>query len=147
MGLNIVTHKSQFLIKFLSLSPGGSEGTSSKSIRHIRQFHSHHNLLSLVNSSTASSASTSSLCASSPRLQGQESLDREAQERRCTMGFSLGGGGGGGGVGGGGGGGEAGGGSVWVSRNPPAGEENKTSPVSNFWDFFTGKGSSSETVV
>ncbi|CAL8326433.1 unnamed protein product [Lota lota] len=124
----------------------GSEGTSGKSIRHIRQFHSHHNLLSLVNSST-SSTSTSSLCASSSRLQGQESLDREAQERRCTLGFSLGGGGGGGGVGGGVGGGEAGGGSVWVSRNPPAGEENKTSPVSNFWDFFTGKGSSSETMV
>ncbi|XP_030193399.1 rho GTPase-activating protein 36 [Gadus morhua] len=127
---------------------GGSEGPSSKSIRHIRQFHSHHNLLSLVSSSTSSSTSTSSLCASSPRLQGQESLDREAQERRCPMGFSLGGGGGGG-VGGGGGGVGGGGGeagSVWVSRNPPAGEE-KTSPVSNFWDFFTGKGSSSETVV
>lgn len=35
--------------------------------------------------------------------------------------------------------------SIWVRQTPQ--EESKTSPVANFWDFFTGKGSSSETIV
>ncbi|XP_037335826.2 rho GTPase-activating protein 36 isoform X2 [Pungitius pungitius] len=35
---------------------------------------------------------------------------------------------------------------VWV-RQPPHEEAAKLAPASNFWDFFTGKGSSSETMV
>ncbi|KAM3590742.1 uncharacterized protein V6R79_015849 [Siganus canaliculatus] len=98
-----------------------------KSIRHMRQFHSHHNLLSLAQSTS--------------RLPGQ---DPDPQDRRGPLGFSLGGGGG------------SGGGScsslsgstessIWVRQTPP--EESKPSPAANFWDFFTGKSSGSETMV
>ncbi|XP_023278480.1 rho GTPase-activating protein 6-like isoform X3 [Seriola lalandi dorsalis] len=104
-----------------------------KSIRHMRQFHSHHNLLSL-------SQPSSSSCSTS-RLHGQ---DPDPQDRRGPLGsalsFSLG-------VGGGScsslsGSTES---SIWVRQTPQ--EESKPSPATNFWDFFTGKGSSSETMV
>ncbi|KAM8747783.1 rho GTPase-activating protein 36 isoform 1-T1 [Acanthopagrus schlegelii] len=105
-----------------------------KSIRHMRQFHSHHNLLSLAQPSSFS------------RLHSQDSQD--SQERRGTLSsalsFTLGGGGG-----------SASGScssltgstesSIWVKQTPQ--EESKPSPAANFWDFFTGKGSSSETMV
>lgn len=98
----------------------------------MRQFHSHHNLLSLAQP-TASSTS---------RLHGQ---DHDAHDRRGTIGsalsFTLGGGSGGscsslsGST-------ES---SIWVRQTPQ--EESKPSPAANFWDFFTGKGSGSETMV
>ncbi|XP_027143365.1 rho GTPase-activating protein 36 isoform X1 [Larimichthys crocea] len=110
------------------------EVSSGKSIRHMRQFHSHHNLLSLAQSPSSSTSDT--------------------QERRGPLGsalsFTLGGGGsGGGGVGS-----RSGSccslsgsteSSIWVRQTPQ--EESKPSPAANFWDFFTGKGSSSETMV
>ncbi|XP_039997449.1 rho GTPase-activating protein 36 isoform X2 [Xiphias gladius] len=106
-----------------------------KSIRHMRQFHSHHNLLSLAQPSS-SSTSTS-------MLHGQ---DPDPQDHRGSLGsalsFSLGGGGGGGSCS------SLSGlteGSIWVRQTPQ--EESKPSPVANFWDFFTGKGSGSETMV
>lgn len=100
----------------------------------MRQFHSHHNLLSLAQPSSFS------------RLHSQDSQD--SQERRGTLSsalsFTLGGGGG-----------SASGScssltgstesSIWVKQTPQ--EESKPSPAANFWDFFTGKGSSSETMV
>lgn len=100
-----------------------------KSISHMRQFHSHHNLLSLAQP-TASSTS---------RPHGRD------HDRRGTLGsapsFSLGGGSSGscsslsGST-------ES---SIWVRQTPQ--EESKPSPAANFWDFFTGKGSGSETMV
>ncbi|KAM6894802.1 rho GTPase-activating protein 36 isoform 2-T3 [Lycodopsis pacificus] len=101
------------------------EAPSGKSIRHMRQFHSHHNLLSLAQPSSSSG----------PRL----SQDQDAPDRRGPPGFTLGGGGGGscsslsGSA-------ES---SVWVRQTP----QDDGKPASNFWDFFTGKGSSSETMV
>ncbi|XP_061921858.1 rho GTPase-activating protein 36 isoform X1 [Entelurus aequoreus] len=90
-----------------------------KSIRHMRQFHSHHNLLSLVqNPSFCSAASL------------HDSFT--GGEHRGSM---LGGGGSGGST-------ES---NIWVRQTPA--EEGKASPSASFWDFFTGKGSSSETVV
>ncbi|KAI3376144.1 hypothetical protein L3Q82_016670 [Scortum barcoo] len=107
-----------------------------KSIRHMRQFHSHHNLLSLAQPSTSSTS----------RLHAQ---DQDSQDRRGPLGsalsFTLGG------VGGGGGGGSCSSlsgsteSSIWVRQTPQ--EESKPSPAANFWDFFTGKGSGSETMV
>ncbi|KAK5611588.1 hypothetical protein CRENBAI_014679 [Crenichthys baileyi] len=109
------------------------EGRSAKSIRHMRQFHSHHNLLSLSQPSPFS------------RLHSQ---DGEPQDRRGApgpaMSFTLGSGSG------------ASRGScsslssstensIWVRQMQQ--EEGKSSPAANFWDFFTGKGSGSETVV
>uniref|UniRef100_UPI0037E715A0 rho GTPase-activating protein 36 isoform X1 n=2 Tax=Semicossyphus pulcher TaxID=241346 RepID=UPI0037E715A0 len=106
-----------------------------KSIRHMRQFHSHHNLLSLTHTSSSSSSSSS-------RVHCQ---DHDAPDRRGPLGhalsFTLGGSGSGscsslsGST-------ES---SIWVRQTPQ--EESKPSPASNFWDFFTGKGSSSETMV
>ncbi|XP_068163713.1 rho GTPase-activating protein 36 isoform X1 [Antennarius striatus] len=105
-----------------------------KSIRHMRQFHSHHNLLSLAQPSLSSTS----------RLHGQ---DPDPQDRRgpltSALSFSLGGGGG-----------SRGScssltgsteNSIWVRQTPQ--EESKPAPAANFWDFFTGKGSSSETMV
>lgn len=96
----------------------------------MRQFHSHHNLLSLAQPSLSS------------RLQGPDpsSLDRRGT-LGSTFGFTLGGG-------------SSGScsslsgsteNSIWVRQTPQ--EETKQSAAANFWDFFTGKGSSSETVV
>ncbi|TDG99489.1 hypothetical protein EPR50_G00195050 [Perca flavescens] len=105
------------------------DAPSGKSIRHMRQFHSHHNLLSLAQPSLSSTS----------RHHSQD------QDRRAPLGsalnFNLGG---------------LGSGScsslsastessIWVRQTTP--EESKPSPASNFWDFFTGKGSSSETMV
>eukprot|EP00064_Thunnus_orientalis_P010399 superscaffoldBa00001413_g10425 len=113
--------------RYGEISPG-------KSIRHMRQFHSHHNLLSLAQPSCSSSSTS--------RLHGP---DPDTQDRRGPLGsalsFTLGG---------------AGSGScsslsgssessIWVRQTPQ--EESKPSPAANFWDFFTGKGSSSETMV
>ncbi|KAM9836700.1 rho GTPase-activating protein 36 isoform 2-T2 [Aulostomus maculatus] len=107
------------------------EVATGKSIRHMRQFHSHHNLLSLAQPS-------------STRLQGQ---DPDSQDRRGPLGsalsFSLAGGGGGGGscsnLSG------STESNIWVRQSPQ--EDSKPSPATNFWDFFTGKGSGSETMV
>lgn len=94
----------------------------------MRQFHSHHNLLSLAQ----------------PSLSRHHSQDHDGQDRRgalsSALSFTLGGGGGScsslsGST-------ES---SIWVRQTPQ--EESKPSPASNFWDFFTGKGSSSETMV
>uniref|UniRef100_A0A146ZTQ6 Rho GTPase activating protein 36 n=2 Tax=Fundulus heteroclitus TaxID=8078 RepID=A0A146ZTQ6_FUNHE len=109
------------------------EARSARSIRHMRQFHSHHNLLSLSQPSTLS------------RLNSQEG---DGQDRRGALGaamsFALGNGSG------------ASRGScsslssstensIWVRQMQQ--DEAKPSPAANFWDFFTGKGSSSETMV
>ncbi|XP_040886782.1 rho GTPase-activating protein 36 isoform X2 [Toxotes jaculatrix] len=103
-----------------------------KSIRHMRQFHSHHNLLSLAQPSSSTS-----------RLHGH---DPDPQDRRGPLGsalsFSLGGGGGSGSCSSLSGSTES---SIWVRQTPQ--EESKSSPAANFWDFFTGKGSGSETMV
>ncbi|XP_034713013.1 rho GTPase-activating protein 36 isoform X2 [Etheostoma cragini] len=108
------------------------EAHSGKSIRNMRQFHSHHNLLSLAQPSLSS-------------ISRHPSQDHDTQDRRAPLGsalsFNLGG---------------LGSGScsslsastessIWVRQMPN--EESKPSSVSNFWDFFTGKGSSSETMV
>ncbi|TWW63563.1 Rho GTPase-activating protein 6 [Takifugu flavidus] len=96
-----------------------------KSIRHMRQFHSHHNLLSL----------------GQPSSSRDHSQDHEGHDRRGKLSLSLS-------VGNSGscsslsGSTES---SIWVRQTPQ--EEVKSSPVANFWDFFTGKGSSSETIV
>ncbi|XP_070710555.1 rho GTPase-activating protein 36 isoform X2 [Pempheris klunzingeri] len=102
-----------------------------KSIRHMRQFHSHHNLLSLAQPSSSSTPACRPL-----------GHDPDTQDRRGTLSsalsFSLGGG-------------SSGScsslsglteSSIWVRQTPQ--EESKPS---NFWDFFTGKGSGSETMV
>lgn len=104
-----------------------------KSIRHMRQFHSHHNLLSLSQSSFSSSSLSSS---STPRLHAHDS---DAQDRRgpglsSALSFSLSSGLSGSTEN-----------SIWVRQTPQ--EESKPSPTTNFWDFFTGKGSGSETMV
>ncbi|XP_068569321.1 rho GTPase-activating protein 36 isoform X2 [Cebidichthys violaceus] len=103
------------------------EAPSGKSIRHMRQFHSHHNLLSLAQPSLTSA----------PRL----SQDHDAQDRRGppvpALGFALGGDGSCSSLSG------STESSIWVRQTPQ--EDGK--PASNFWDFFTGKGSSSETMV
>ncbi|XP_024144539.2 rho GTPase-activating protein 36 [Oryzias melastigma] len=101
-----------------------------KSIRHMRQFHSHHNLLSLSPSSPASLS----------RLHSQDSDSQDRLGRGVLGSFSLGGGGG-----------SCSSlssseSSVWV-RQTPQGEGKPPASTTNFWDFFTGKGSSSETVV
>ncbi|XP_049425258.1 rho GTPase-activating protein 36 isoform X2 [Epinephelus fuscoguttatus] len=104
------------------------DAPSGKSIRHMRQFHSHHNLLSLAQPS---------------RGHGQEhdSQDRSRGPLGSALSFTLAG--------------VSSGScssltgstenSIWVRQTPQ--EESKPSPASNFWDFFTGKGSSSETMV
>ncbi|KAM4714369.1 rho GTPase-activating protein 36 isoform 2-T3 [Anableps anableps] len=95
------------------------EARSAKSIRHMRQFHSHHNLLSLSQPSTLS------------RLHSQ---DGDPQDRRGALGggscSSLSG---------------STENSIWVRQMQQ--DEGKPSPAANFWDFFTGKASGSETVV
>ncbi|XP_030609586.1 rho GTPase-activating protein 36 isoform X2 [Archocentrus centrarchus] len=103
-----------------------------KSIRHMRQFHSHHNLLSLSQPSFSSS-STSRL-----HSQDADTQDRRGPGLSSALSFSL-----------------SGGScsslsvstenSIWVRQTPQ--EESKPSPTANFWDFFTGKGSGSETMV
>ncbi|KAM3857530.1 rho GTPase-activating protein 36 [Diretmus argenteus] len=111
----------------------GPEVPPGKSMRHIRQFHSHHNLLSLAQPSSSTSTST---------LQGQDP-ERDPQERRATLGSALGfslGGGSFSSLGGG-----VGENSIWVKQTPQ--DESKPSPATNFWDFFTGKVSGSETMV
>lgn len=105
----------------------------------MRQFHSHHNLLSLAQSTSSATS----------RLHSQ---DPDSHERRATLGsalsFSLGGGGS---IGGGAGSGSCSSlsgstdSSIWVRQTPQ--DESKQSPAANFWDFFTGKGSGSETMV
>lgn len=106
----------------MRLSRPAGDVPPGKSIRHMRQFHSHHNLLSL----------------GQPSPSRDHSQDRD---RRGLLGFSLS-------LGNSGscsslsGSTES---SIWVRQTPQ--EESKTSPVANFWDFFTGKGSSSETIV
>ncbi|XP_036813650.1 rho GTPase-activating protein 36 isoform X3 [Oncorhynchus mykiss] len=109
-----------------------SNETPSKSIGQMRQFHSHHNLLSLAQPSSSS------------RVHPEDS-QHHAQERRIPLGeglsftlgaascSSLGG---------------QGENSIWV-RQTPQEEKEKPSPshTSHFWDFFTGKGSGSETMV
>lgn len=130
-----LNHKSAVLNHFPVFNLPG-EVPPGKSIRHMRQFHSHHNLLSL------SQPSSSSPSSSTTRLHGQ---DPDTQDRRGPLGsalnFTLGGGGSGscssltGST-------ES---SIWVRQTPQ--EESKPSPAANFWDFFTGKGSSSETMV
>ncbi|KAF7649465.1 hypothetical protein LDENG_00140670 [Lucifuga dentata] len=102
---------------------GSSDPPAGKSICHMRQFHSHHNLLSLAPPPSSSSSSSSS------RLQDTE---QDMQERRVPPGFTVG-------VGSCSslsGTGEA---SVWVRQMP---REEKT-----FWDYFSGKTTSSETLV
>lgn len=102
------------------------EPPAGKSIRHMRQFHSHHNLLSLAQPS--------------PRVHCQDS---DPPDRRGPLGhalsFTLGGGGSCSSLSGST---ET---NIWVRQTPQ--DETKTGSVSNFWDFFTGKGSGSETVV
>ncbi|XP_033465663.1 rho GTPase-activating protein 36 isoform X1 [Epinephelus lanceolatus] len=107
------------------------DAPSGKSISHMRQFHSHHNLLSLAQPSLSS------------RGHGQEhdSQDRSRGPLGSALSFTLAG--------------VSSGScssltgstenSIWVRQTPQ--EESKPSPASNFWDFFTGKGSSSETMV
>nr|XP_020479382.1 rho GTPase-activating protein 6-like isoform X2 [Monopterus albus]XP_020479383.1 rho GTPase-activating protein 6-like isoform X2 [Monopterus albus] len=109
---------------------GYGEAPPDKSIHRTRLFHSHHNLLSLAQPSTSS-------CSAS-RFHGQDPDTKDRRGPLCSV-FSL-----------------ASSGScsslsglsdsnIWVRQTPQ--EESKPSPAANFWDFFTGKGSGSETVV
>ncbi|KAJ4948346.1 hypothetical protein JOQ06_019881 [Pogonophryne albipinna] len=104
--------------------PRYGEAPSHKSICHMRQFHSHHNLLSLAQSSLSTTSTPTSL--SSP--QDLDPLLDSALSFSCS---SLSG---------------SSESSIWV-RQTPQEDEGKPSPASNFWDFFTGKGSGSETMV
>ncbi|KAK6323458.1 hypothetical protein J4Q44_G00057970 [Coregonus suidteri] len=92
----------------------------SKSIGQMRQFHSHHNLLSLAQPSSSSRV----------HPEHSEGLSFTLGAASCS---SLGG---------------QGENSIWV-RQTPQEEKEKPSPshTSHFWDFFTGKGSGSETMV
>ncbi|XP_028330625.1 rho GTPase-activating protein 36 isoform X2 [Gouania willdenowi] len=92
---------------------------SGKSIRNMRQFYSHHNLLSLAHPPSSSSSS---------RVHSQ---DQDLQDRKPPLGlsFTLRGS-------------DSPEGSVWVRQSSQ--DEGKQS---NFWDFFTGKSSGSETMV
>uniref|UniRef100_M4AK47 Rho GTPase activating protein 36 n=1 Tax=Xiphophorus maculatus TaxID=8083 RepID=M4AK47_XIPMA len=106
------------------------EARSAKSIRHMRQFHSHHNLLSLSQPST---------------LSRMHSQDGDPQDRRggalgAAMSFTLGGVGGRGSCSSLSGSTES---SIWVRQMQQ--DEGKSSSAANFWDFFTGKSSGSET--
>ncbi|KAL0969977.1 hypothetical protein UPYG_G00235490 [Umbra pygmaea] len=103
-----------------------------KSIGQIRQFHSHHNLLSLAQPSISS------------RVHPEDS-QHHVQERRAPLGESMSFGLGAASCSNLGGQGDN---SVWV-RQTPQEERAKPSPThtSQFWDFFTGKGSGSETMV
>ncbi|XP_035004711.2 rho GTPase-activating protein 36 isoform X2 [Hippoglossus stenolepis] len=100
-----------------------------KSIHHMRQFHSHHNLLSLAHSSHSSSSSSSH-------------SSSDPHDRRGPLGAALSFTLSGGSCSSLSGSSES---SIWVRQTPH--EESKPSPAANFWDFFTGKGSSSETMV
>ncbi|KAK5848206.1 hypothetical protein PBY51_005839 [Eleginops maclovinus] len=112
--------------------PRYGETPSHKSIRHMRQFHSHHNLLSLAQPSLSASSTS--------RLHGP---DFDPQDRRPPLGsalsFTLSSVGSCSSLSG------STESSIWVRQTPQ--DEGKPSPVSNFWDFFTGKGSGSETMV
>ncbi|XP_014870027.1 rho GTPase-activating protein 6-like [Poecilia latipinna] len=109
------------------------EARSAKSIRHMRQFHSHHNLLSLSQPSTLSKMHS----------QDGDPQDRRGGPRGAAMSFTLGS------VGVSGGSCSSLSGStensIWVRQMQQ--DEGKSSSAANFWDFFTGKSSSSETVV
>ncbi|XP_041723523.1 rho GTPase-activating protein 6 isoform X2 [Coregonus clupeaformis] len=104
----------------------------SKSIGQMRPFHSHHNLLSL-----AQPSSSSRVHPEDSHLQAQEQRAPLGEDLSFTLGAascsSLGG---------------QGDNSVWV-RQTSQEEREKPSPShsSYFWDFFTGKGSESETMV
>ncbi|XP_062305921.1 rho GTPase-activating protein 36 [Osmerus eperlanus] len=130
----------QVFLNMLRLNTGRKRSSEAqrKSIGQIRQFHSHHNLLSL--------ASSSSFPLPTSRT-GAHPEDRDAQERRGPLGealsfalgasscSSLG---------------AAGEGSVWVrqgAHQEEGGSKTSTPTTSNFWDFFTGKASGSETMV
>lgn len=109
----------------------GSSDTPAKSIGSIRQFHSHHNLLSLVQPSTQLQPDVRERQGGtglpnlpegvqfSLRLQEDTSQPQSLKER-----------------------------SVWVRQGSNASSTSEDSKQpSNFWDFFTGKVSGSETVV
>ncbi|CAB1345557.1 unnamed protein product [Coregonus sp. 'balchen'] len=107
--------------------PGDGSLTSE-----MRPFHSHHNLLSL-----AQPSSSSRVHPEDSHLQAQEQRAPLGEDLSFTLGAascsSLGG---------------QGDNSVWV-RQTSQEEREKPSPShsSYFWDFFTGKGSESETMV
>lgn len=109
----------------------GTPDTPPKSIGKMRQFHSHHNLLSLVQPSTLLQPEERELQGgtglSSPvegvhfshQPQEDTSHPQSSKER-----------------------------SVWVRQGSNASSTSEDSKQpSNFWDFFTGKVSGSETVV
>ncbi|KAI9524300.1 hypothetical protein NQZ68_017982 [Dissostichus eleginoides] len=108
--------------------PRYGEAPSNKSICHMRQFHSHHNLLSLAQSSLSSTSTSISTSTSLSSPQDLDPLLGSALSFSCS---SLSG---------------SSESSIWV-RQTPQEDEGKPSPASNFWDFFTGKGSGSETMV
>lgn len=92
-----------------------TEAPAGKSMSHMRQFHSHHNLLSLMQ----------------PRPVVQDQ-DQPPRSLRLSLGER---GGGGGGSCSSLSGSES---NIWVKQAHTPQEENKSSSVSNFWDFFTG---------
>ncbi|XP_035462704.2 rho GTPase-activating protein 36 isoform X2 [Scophthalmus maximus] len=98
------------------------DANPGKSIRHIRQFHSHHNLLSLAQPSSSSCSSSTSSTSSSSSSSGPlgSALSFSSLSGSTES-------------------------SIWVRQAPH--DDSKPSPAANFWDFFTGKGSSSETMV
>lgn len=109
----------------------GSSDDSSKSIAKMRQFHSHHNLLSLVQPSTQLQLDERELQRGKGLLNPVEGLQYSLQPQEDTsQPQSLK---------------ER---SVWVRQgsNTSSTSEDSKQP-SNFWDFFTGKVSGSETVV
>ncbi|XP_076843477.1 rho GTPase-activating protein 36 isoform X2 [Brachyhypopomus gauderio] len=124
-----------FNVLRLNTSRQCSSQNPPKCIAHMRQFHSHHNLLSFAQPSVR-------LQAEEPELQGHKGGSVAQACPRENTNFSLG---------------HREGGSqprssrersVWVrqgSNSSTTSEDSKQS--SNFWDFFTGKVSGSETIV
>lgn len=109
----------------------GSSDDSPKSIAKMRQFHSHHNLLSLVQPSTQLQLDERELQRGKGLLNPVEGLQYSLQPQEDTsQPQSLK---------------ER---SVWVRQGSNASSTSEDSKQpSNFWDFFTGKVSGSETVV
>ncbi len=120
----------------MCVSTTGSSEVPPKSIVKMRQFHSHHNLMSLSQSSSNAQSEEQEL----------EEQRRGSSRHTCSeerLHFSLG---------------RQDCGSqprsprergIWVrqSSNASSTTSDDSKPPSNFWDFFTGKVSGSETIV
>lgn len=106
----------------------GSSDTPPKSIAKMRQFHSHHNLLSLVQPSTQLQSDEQELQGGkglpNPGLQFSLQPQEDTSQPQSLKERS-----------------------VWVRQGSSTSNSEDSKQPSNFWDFFTGKVSGSETIV